>query len=306
MSHLAMNLPITIQVDKSLLAAAARLFSPTVIREMAKAGRSPLLGRLVRNSTLKGLISSDEPIRSLFDAALRLLAGSGYRDEYIFKHAIACQALMARHATGSTVMLSEFRVANCKADLVIFNGTSTAYEIKSERDNLARLPMQLHWYLKAFAQVYVVTGRCHVSEVLRIAPRDVGVLTLSKSSTITTMRQAVQNVSRIDPGVLFDSLQIREAGYVLKDLGIEVPEKPNTERYAAYRALFCSVDVEFLHRAVLSVIKRTRHTAKTGSLLRLLPQSLNATALSADFGEREVSRVLAALDTLLEDATAWT
>ena len=77
-------------------------------------------------------------------------------------------------------MLSEFRAGTCKADLVILNGTSTVYEIKSERDSLVRLSNQVKNYKRVFAMVNVITSEGFVKSVCTTVPDDVGVMCLSK------------------------------------------------------------------------------------------------------------------------------
>lgn len=45
---------------------------------------------------------------------------------------IANKILLGKHSLNTSHMLSEFRVGYNKADVVIINGTSSVYEIKSE------------------------------------------------------------------------------------------------------------------------------------------------------------------------------
>lgn len=66
--------------------------------------------------------------------------------------------------------MSEFWVDMSKADSVVLNGTSTVYEIKTEFDNLSRLPQQLTDYSKVFDHINVVTHERGVAAVLAAAP----------------------------------------------------------------------------------------------------------------------------------------
>lgn len=79
-------------------------------------------------------------------------------------------------------MLNEFRAGSCKADLVILNGTATAYEIKSERDSLARLSNQVLNYRRVFASVNVMVRGIHVESVRHVVPVDVGVVPLPEAA----------------------------------------------------------------------------------------------------------------------------
>jgi hypothetical protein len=63
-----------------------------------------------------------------------VLKRSGLRDKYVYKAALTQRVLMGKHSLRTACMLSEFRVGDRKADITILNGTTTVYEIKSDRD----------------------------------------------------------------------------------------------------------------------------------------------------------------------------
>src|SRR5271165_5646714 len=140
------------------LAAISRLFSSSIVREMARKGRSPLFARLVTQSRMLSSISLSEPASKVFEAAFSLLRREGYRHEYIYKAALTHKILLGKHSLQTASMLNEFRVGECKADLAILNGTATVYEVKSERDSLSRLERQVAAYAKVFARVCVIAA----------------------------------------------------------------------------------------------------------------------------------------------------
>src|SRR6267154_2290198 len=125
------------------LAAISRLFSSSVIREMARKGKSPLFARLASQSLLPSSLPERTPVQDFFEAAFSLLKREGYRHEYIYKAALVNKILLGKHSLQTASMLNEFRVGECKADLAILNGTATVYEVKSERDSLVRLRKQI-------------------------------------------------------------------------------------------------------------------------------------------------------------------
>lgn len=63
------------------LAAISRLFSSSVIREMARKGKSPLFARLANQASLSSSLVAIERVRDLFDTAFSLLKREGYRHE---------------------------------------------------------------------------------------------------------------------------------------------------------------------------------------------------------------------------------
>ena len=149
---------MAVSISTSQLAAYSRLFSSAVLREMAKKRKSPLFTRLAIESGVLELARSHGRVADVFEAAFSVLKKRGLRDEYIYKTALTQRVLLGKHNLNTASMLTEFRAGECKADIAILNGTTTVYEIKSERDSLARLDRQLRNYRKVFASIVVIAG----------------------------------------------------------------------------------------------------------------------------------------------------
>ena len=99
----------------------------------------------------------------------------GYRSEYLYKNAIARKVLFRRQSSlATTSMFCEFAVEQAKLDVLLVNGTTTAYEIKTELDCLDRLETQLHSYCRVFDRVFVVTCKSLSRRVLSAVPSVVG------------------------------------------------------------------------------------------------------------------------------------
>ena len=79
-----------------------------------------------------------------------------YRCEYIYLNEIFLEQILKEHNETSSI-ITEFYINSSKADLLIINGTTTIYEIKTELDTLNRLEKQLLDYTRAFDRVYVIT-----------------------------------------------------------------------------------------------------------------------------------------------------
>ncbi|MGD0941573.1 MAG: sce7726 family protein [Terracidiphilus sp.] len=166
----------TVNIATDQLAAISRLFSSSVVQEMARKGKSPLFARLATQSQLLRSIPLSERVYALFDAAFSLLKREGYRHEYIYKAALTHKILLGKHSLQTASMINEFRVGDCKADVAILNGTATVYEVKSERDSLARLERQIAAYATVFAKVYVIASESHIHAVQNTVPDFVGIL----------------------------------------------------------------------------------------------------------------------------------
>ena len=219
---------------KQELSALSRMFSPAVMRELGKSGTSPLLARLLRETRLPDALPWDATLADAFELAFATLCRMGNRDDYVYRTAITQKVVLGRHSLRTATVLNEVRAGRSKADVVVLNGTATAYEIKSERDSFRRLPQQLADYCSVFASVNVVTSPNQVEAVLQIAPKDVGVLTLSSRYRLQTVRKAVDRPERTSPVALLETLRVDEAVQVLSLLRISYPDVPNTHDGACF------------------------------------------------------------------------
>lgn len=286
------------------LSATTRLFSSAVFREMAKKGRSALFSRLFSQSEV-GWSRPGAAVADGFEAAFSVLKTEGLRDEYIYRAAITQKVLLGKHSLNTACMLNEFRAGSCKADLVILNGTASVYEIKSERDSLDRLHNQIQNYQKVFPTINVIACDGHVSRVLQIVPKEVGVMSLSRRYQITTIREAKDCPGQTCPVSVFESLRSAEARTILNELGIDVPAVPNTKLHGAMRAQFGKLSSEDVQRSMVSVLKRSRNLAPLSNLIGQLPQSLHAAALSVQVSRGDRDRLVHAVQTPLEIARGW-
>jgi len=57
-----------------------------------------------------------------------------------------------------------------RADVAVVNGILECYEIKSDRDNLIRLPSQIKGYNSVFDKVTIVVGFSHIYEAMELVP----------------------------------------------------------------------------------------------------------------------------------------
>lgn len=289
----------------SQISAMTRIFSPSVFKELASKGESPLLTRLIIESKIYDTLPPKEPLRNLFDAVFTILKKKNNRSEYIYKAAITNKILLGAHSLKTSSMISELRVSNCKADVVILNGTSTVYEIKSERDNIERLEAQITAYLKVFAKVNVITGDNHLSAILDTVPKDVGILLLTDRFQISTFREPKDNSGRVEPATIFDSLQLHEARRILELLDIRIQDLPNTQMYQAIREQFVKLKPKQAHAGMVAVLKESRSLLPLAKLIEHLPTSLRSAAFSTNIRLKDHAKLLSAMEVPFCDALNW-
>jgi hypothetical protein len=289
------------------LSALSRLFSASVLREMAGKGYSPLFARLLVDTDLMTRMSlaMTEDVKAVYEAAFAVLSQLGLRDEYVYRAALTHKVLLGVHSLNTASMLTEFRVGASRADVVILNGTSTVYEIKSERDSLARLASQLINYRKVFAKIYVIAAESHVQDVLENTSADIGVLSLGRRGQISTKRETIERPDLVCPVAIFESLRSAEAAAILRSLKIPVPDVPNTRLHGAMRECFVRLDPGSVHQQMVQTLKNTRKLVSLRSLMDQMPQSLQPAVLTTQFRRSDHQRLISAINTPLNEALNW-
>ncbi len=293
------------KLEENQISAISRFFSATVIQEMARCGRSPLLARLLRESRLVEIISETEKVCQLFEIAFSFLKRKDCRHEYIYKAALTQKVLLGVHNLQTAAMLTEFRVGKCKADYVILNGTATVYEIKSERDTLSRLERQIAAYMKVFAKVNVIIGENHIDSVFDLVPNEIGILKLSDRYQISTLREGADVPERTCPAAIFESIQLKEAKIILEELGVKIPHVPNTQLYEELRSRFIKLSSYDAHYGMVRTLKETRNLVSLENLLHELPPSLQTAALTTPLRKQDYGRLLHAINTPILHAVRW-
>lgn len=293
-------------LNPTQLSALSRIFSSSVISEIAKKGQSPLFSRLLSESSFLEINQEENvTIGDMFDAAFSLLRRSGLRNEYVYRSALIRNVLLGRHSLHTASMLTEFRIGSSKADMVILNGCGTVYEIKSDRDSLARLESQIENYRKAFSKIYVIAGSIHIQDILKKTPEDVGVMSLIRWNRISVVREAKDNTAYLCPATIFDSLRLSESLEILSDLNIDTPDLPNTLMRRAIKNIFIELNPIDLQNCMIRILKRTRNLAPLSTLIANLPSALQSIALMVQLRNKDRDRLVKTLNKPLNEALKW-
>jgi hypothetical protein len=116
-----------------------------------------------------------------------------------------------------------------RADVAVINGVLKGYEIKSDRDTLARLECQAETYNKVFDTVTVVAASRHIENIERIVPEWWGIQAVARNADSILQLIRVRDESgnyQIDPTALVQLLWRDEVMLLLRD----VPITMNLER----------------------------------------------------------------------------
>ncbi len=286
------NLPINSKYNAGL----SRFFSSGILNELLKKGYSAFFKEMIQVSGLDKTIDDNITLREFLQIVYNHLC-INYRSEYIYKNAIANKILLGQHSLKTTFMLTEFRVADCKADVVLINGTSNVYEIKSELDSMERLQKQIDAYEKVFDKIHVITSPSQIEKVERNLPLHVGILSLTKRNSISTIRDAQSMKHAVVPEVIFDSLRKPEYTAIIEELYGAVPTVPNTQMYRACRDMFGKLSSKDAHDSMVRNLKKRGDCKLLEEFIDAAPECLSAYALSLGLNIKETIQFKAMLDT---------
>lgn len=280
--------------------ALSRFFSSGVLRELARTGHSAIAAGLLRQYQWFNQFESKMSVREFYDAIFKYLLLE-YREEYIYKNAIAEKILLGRHNLSTAFMLTELRVDDCKADAVVLNGTSHVYEIKSEMDSFDRLDRQLSAYQKMFDLITVITTERLYQAVADRTPKEVGIMVLAEGKyqfkTRECYRKAESNKCNVVPSVIFNSLQRREYLKIIKEkCGVSLSDIPNTQIYREAKSYFEKLEPEVAHDEMVKALKHRRDIKRIADFIQDVPNSLKAASLSVKLTCEERSRFVTLLN----------
>ena len=266
-----------------------RTFSPIVLESLIDSGSSEYLSEVLKISGIIGQIDPDMTLGDFLEWLYNKMSHY-YRNEYVYKNALANKILLGKHSLNTAYMLTEFRVDNCRADVVILNGTSNVYEIKSEYDSLDRIQNQVESYMKMFDMVNVITSYSQMDKVGAELPIEIGLLELTSHYTIKTVREAVSLKKTVKPEIIFDSLRKSEYLKIIKEVFEFVPDVPNTRIYRECRDLFCTLSPEVAHDEMVSVLKMRGNKNMLKDIISDFPKSLTAYVIDSGINERKVKK----------------
>lgn len=182
-----------------------------------------------------------------------------YRNEYIYKNTFINDLLLNKYGVKDTIAINEFRVGNSIADIVMFNGTSKAFEIKTELDSNKRLSRQLSDYTKIFKSCYIVTHESLSEKYLR-EDDNIGVIALverSKSLIMQEVRVAKEN-SFIDPETLIHALRTSEYKSIVKQYYGVLPDMNSFNMFEICKGLMKQIPHEQLNDLFIDELKKRK------------------------------------------------
>lgn len=148
----------------------------------------------IKESPFVALAGASVTVADFLDRLYAVMLRS-YRCEYVCKNEIVRGLFLAGEGAGAGTVLSEFPVAGWVrvVDLVVVTETTTAYEVKSPLDSLARVVGQTEMSLRLFDRVVVVCEPAVVGAVAAAVDGRVGLVSLGADGRFTEERPALEN-----------------------------------------------------------------------------------------------------------------
>lgn len=212
-----------------------------------------------------------------------------YRNEYVYKNLIARKILIGRHSLRSSVLLSEFRVGTNKADLVLLNGCSTCYEIKTEYDTLSRLEDQLASYSRLFNKVNVVCSSKLIDEIIYKTPENIGIIELTKNNTLKTIREAL-NFNYFDTDLMMKSLRKEEYLQIAEKIYKMKIDAPNTKIFDLCSEIIKKANKSSVNELFINTLKKSRKNNEFA--INSMPKSLTNALISFKFNQSETQALI--------------
>lgn len=157
-----------------------------------------------------------------------------------------------------TLILNELGLCrgDSRVDVAVINGAISGYEIKSERDTLARLPFQADVYSRTLDFVTIVANGHHLERIWEMVPPWWGVFEAVDAGAdvdFVVHRRPEENPA-VDPSAVVQLLWREEALEVLKerDLAKGLLSKP---RQVLWEKLVGSIEAGELKEIVRSRLK---------------------------------------------------
>lgn len=179
-----------------------------------------------------------------------------YQNEYVFKNSFLNEWLINEIGHDNTKVFNEFRVGNAVADLVMFNGISKVFEIKTEFDSTKRLNLQIENYSKAFNQVFLIVPESKLSVYSKF-DKSIGLISFNnneKSERFTLQRDAITN-DEVDAETIMKALHTNEYKSIVKSFYGELPIMTSFNQYNICNELINKIPNNELNKKFIEKMK---------------------------------------------------
>lgn len=267
------------------------VFSNSHFKRVLENGNSPYIDKKIEK--LQGVLpfgkgeSRKQVLETMYSYLLK-----EYRCEYIYKNFITRKILLGKHSLNTSTLINEFRVGSSIADVVLVNGKSTVYEIKTELDNPDRLQDQLADYQKAFSEIYLVVHHSGVDTYMeKLTGSHVGLIALNRRDQLSVRKNAALNSKCLDITTMFKLLRKQEYSNIVKKAYGYIPDVPNMFYFKECLKLAKKMDAIEFNKLMGEELKKRKPKEKKIVSSNSIPDYLRNICLAIDPNQKEYERL---------------
>jgi hypothetical protein len=277
----------------------AAAFTRPVFRALAQPGPLPVAAA----RSLNGLADvvrgrhgrADLILGEAYDAAYGVLEKQ-YRCEYYFKAQVVSKVVFGRHSPRTANALLELPMGSSIADVVVVNGTTTVYEIKTDLDNFDRLDGQLDQYGTRAEYTNVVVSEGRAERATATLPSWVGVLAVRRNGALATVRAAESRLDDLVAEHQFHLLRIEEARRAVTAATGQLIDGPTGRAWSLLREEFASLPAAEANAAVVRELRGRGAAAAELATTVGFPRSLRAMAYAQPLSRAAQGRLVKSLN----------
>ena len=184
-------------------------------------------------------------------------------NERDIRHAVHKKLIRYHHQNSNTLVVDELGICHGKSrvDIAVINGKLSGFEIKSDTDDLTRLPSQVRFYASVFNQLSLIITEKHLERSLQMIPDWWGIIVATKGprggTNFHRFREAKNNPD-INPRALTSLLWRNESVELLEAAGCTgaLLKKP---RRILYEALIDMFTIKELQSTITNVLKERQN-----------------------------------------------
>lgn len=184
------------------------------------------------------------------------ILADNYQNEYVFKNEFLNNWLIDELGDTNSQIFSEFRVGNSIADLVMFNGCSKIFEIKTELDSDARLTLQLENYKKVFNQIFLIIPKSKLNNYLK-QESSIGLITYDPKgdNSFSLYRDSEVNFE-IDQLTIMSILHTNEYKSIVCKYYGSMPQMTSFNQYKICSEMIFEIPIVDLNKLFIDTMKK--------------------------------------------------
>lgn len=178
-----------------------------------------------------------------------------YPTEYVYKNAFLNEWLIKELGEVNAKVFSEFRLGKSVADLVMFNGVSKVFEIKTALDTIKRLDYQIESYKNIFNEIYLIIPQSKMEQYLAYE-ESIGIISFSneRDKKFELERKPTRNLI-IEPQSLMNVLYTYEYKNILATYFRELPSMNSFNQFKICSDLLAQIPVKTLNELFIKQLK---------------------------------------------------